>query len=379
MATFSANRLTPGEVERVINSVISKTDEFSDSLLEPIVTANFNYATILSASNSYLSVQLPSGVSLSIWGSNLLADDLSTIATRIEYSSSDFYLSMVGRLYLNYPQATGTLDSIEVRRGSDTYTASGNFYYDSSGELIGQNSRESYVVGSISVVVEGNSNGDVESIEVRTPDGLVLNVSGTLERDQIDSFDTLFAGDDRFLGTSGDDYFFSTQGGDDVFIGSSGIDTLRLIGSKSTYSLSESSSGEQILTNTVTRQKFTLDSIEQVQFDDQIFSFDSPVNTVPPVQVDPSSGGASAYLAQFGLTVDFARQFIIDNLGTPQYIYATAVLFGITNDYFSEILNVPKAAVVGYWGALGLDASALEAADIVGTVTGSIAEDSVVF
>ena len=371
MATFSANRMIEGELERVINSVLSEIDEFSDSLLEPLFSSNLAYSTILSASDSYLSLRLASGATFSIRGSNLLADDLSSVATRIEVSSTDSYFRMNGRMYLNYPEPTGTLDSFEATEGGNTYSASGDFSFD-SGELIGKNSTETYVLGSINVEVKGDSTGGVSSLSVRTPDGLVIEATGDWDRDAIDSFSGLFAGNDRFLGTSADDFFFSTQGGDDVFVGSSGIDTLRLIGSKSTYSIGGSGSGEQILTNTVTRQKFTLDSIEQVQFDDQLFSFDSPVNTVPPVQVAPSSGGATAYLAQFGLTVDFARQFIIDNLGTPQYIYATALLFGITNDYFSEILNVPKAAVVGYWGALGLDANALEGAEIIGTVTYSV-------
>jgi hypothetical protein len=371
MATFSANRMIEGELERVINSVLSEIDEFSDSLLEPLFSSNLAYSTILSASDSYLSLRLASGATFSIQGSNLLADDLSSVATRIEVSSTDSYFRMDGRLYPNYPEPTGTLDSFEATEGGNTYSASGDFSFD-SGELIGKNSTETYVLGSINVVVNGDSTGGVSSLSVRTPDGLVIEATGDWDRDAIYSFSGLFAGNDRFLGTSADDFFFSTQGGDDVFVGSSGIDTLRLIGSKSTYSIGGSGSGEQILTNTVTRQKFTLDSIEQVQFDDQLFSFDSPVNTVPPVQVAPSSGGATAYLAQFGLTVDFARQFIIDNLGTPQYIYATALLFGITNDYFSEILNVPKAAVVGYWGALGLDANALEGAEIIGTVTYSV-------
>ena len=39
---------------------------------------------------------------------------------------------------------------------------------------------------------------------------------------------------------------------------------------------------------------------------------------------------------------------------------------------FSEIMGVPKVAVVGYWGALGLDANALEGAEIIGTVTYSV-------
>lgn len=69
----------------------------------------------------------------------------------------------------------------------------------------------------------------------------------------------------------------------------------------------------------------------------------------------------SSYLANFGVTIEQAREYVFANLDNPQAIFATARQFGVTNEMLGEIAGGYSAQQVqGYLAGFGIDASALE-------------------
>ena len=70
----------------------------------------------------------------------------------------------------------------------------------------------------------------------------------------------------------------------------------------------------------------------------------------------------SSYLANFGVTIEQAREYVLAHLSNPNAIVATARQYGITNDMLGEIAGGYSAADVrGYLAGFGIDASGLEA------------------
>jgi hypothetical protein len=70
---------------------------------------------------------------------------------------------------------------------------------------------------------------------------------------------------------------------------------------------------------------------------------------------------AAAHLAQYGVSVEQARGFIVANLQSPQTIYSVAREFGVTNQMLAEIYGgVTAADVRGFFASLGFDAGALD-------------------
>ncbi len=70
---------------------------------------------------------------------------------------------------------------------------------------------------------------------------------------------------------------------------------------------------------------------------------------------------AATHLAQYGVSVTQARDFIVANLQSPQTIYSVAKQYGVTNQMLAEIYGgVSAADVRGFFTNLGFDASALE-------------------
>ena len=74
---------------------------------------------------------------------------------------------------------------------------------------------------------------------------------------------------------------------------------------------------------------------------------------------------AEQHLAQFGVSVASARDFILANLARPQFIYSTAESFGITNEMLGEIYGgADKYQVVEFFRSVGIDSTPLE--DVTG-------------
>lgn len=74
----------------------------------------------------------------------------------------------------------------------------------------------------------------------------------------------------------------------------------------------------------------------------------------------------SELLGGYGVTVDFARQWIFDHIETPKSIFDTAVSIGLTSDMLAEIVapNVPgvtTSIVENFFNSHGLNGSALHA------------------
>lgn len=70
----------------------------------------------------------------------------------------------------------------------------------------------------------------------------------------------------------------------------------------------------------------------------------------------------SSYLANFGVTIGQAREYVLAHLNDPHAIVATARQYGITNDMLGEIAGGYSAAEVrGYLAGFGIDATPLEA------------------
>lgn len=69
---------------------------------------------------------------------------------------------------------------------------------------------------------------------------------------------------------------------------------------------------------------------------------------------------AATHLAQFGITVEAARQYILDNIAQPEVIYNTSVTFNVTASMLAEIYGgVTETDVVNFFNASGLDGNAL--------------------
>ena len=78
---------------------------------------------------------------------------------------------------------------------------------------------------------------------------------------------------------------------------------------------------------------------------------------------------AEQLLAQFGITMDDAREWIMSNLNNPETIYNTALTFGIDSSMLAEIVSpVVEGAnaqlVEGFFSSYGLDGSALNSNNI---------------
>ncbi len=70
---------------------------------------------------------------------------------------------------------------------------------------------------------------------------------------------------------------------------------------------------------------------------------------------------AQQHLAQFGVTVDQAREFILNNLDNLSYLLSVCQQFGVTNSMLAEIYGgVTSADVINYFSANGLDSSLLD-------------------
>jgi hypothetical protein len=70
---------------------------------------------------------------------------------------------------------------------------------------------------------------------------------------------------------------------------------------------------------------------------------------------------ASTHLAQYGVSVAQAREFIVANLSAPQVIYNTAKQYGVTHEMLAEIYGgVSSNDVRSFFSNLGFDAVALD-------------------
>ena len=63
---------------------------------------------------------------------------------------------------------------------------------------------------------------------------------------------------------------------------------------------------------------------------------------------------SSEYLEKYGISVEDARGFIMDHLGSPLTIFNAAKLYGVTNEMLGEIIGVSTDAVKNFWGGFGL-------------------------
>lgn len=69
---------------------------------------------------------------------------------------------------------------------------------------------------------------------------------------------------------------------------------------------------------------------------------------------------ASDYLAQFGVSIQEAREFIATYINNPQFLHQVFARVGITNQMVAEIADVPVEVVRTYFSSQGLDPKALE-------------------
>lgn len=69
----------------------------------------------------------------------------------------------------------------------------------------------------------------------------------------------------------------------------------------------------------------------------------------------------AAVLAQRGISLDTARQFVLNNLDHPDTVYAAAQQLQLTTSAVAELVGVGHADVVGFLGAHGLDPAKLDA------------------
>jgi hypothetical protein len=74
----------------------------------------------------------------------------------------------------------------------------------------------------------------------------------------------------------------------------------------------------------------------------------------------------SDYLAQYGVTMQQAHDFVFANLDAPDHILAVAAQYGVTTTMLGEIAGgYSSTDVRGFFSAHGLDASSLDGAGIV--------------
>lgn len=71
---------------------------------------------------------------------------------------------------------------------------------------------------------------------------------------------------------------------------------------------------------------------------------------------------AQAHLARYGVTLEQARDFIFQNLGSPDVIYNACLAYGVTNDMLAEMVGggVTAHDVRSFWASRGFDASLLD-------------------
>lgn len=86
---------------------------------------------------------------------------------------------------------------------------------------------------------------------------------------------------------------------------------------------------------------------------------------------------AAQQLAQYGLTVDVARQWIASNLSNPKTVFDVCKNGGVDSTMIAEILNplapgLNAATVESFFSSKGLNGSALKAAPVVDPDAGKI-------
>lgn len=78
---------------------------------------------------------------------------------------------------------------------------------------------------------------------------------------------------------------------------------------------------------------------------------------------------AATHLAKFGVSLNAAKQFLLDNLSQPAQIHSVCKQFGVTNAMIAEIVGVPENAVVGFFSSHGLNAAELNGSSQPTTTT----------
>lgn len=82
---------------------------------------------------------------------------------------------------------------------------------------------------------------------------------------------------------------------------------------------------------------------------------------------------AAQHLAQYNLTVEFARDFVVSNLGNLPFVFDVCKTFGVTNAMLSEIYGgVSAYDVKTFWSANGLDANQLDNSNTITIPTPSV-------
>jgi len=74
--------------------------------------------------------------------------------------------------------------------------------------------------------------------------------------------------------------------------------------------------------------------------------------------------GAREHLSNYGVTIEVAKDFIIDNIQNLSYIYDTCARYGVTNDMVAEILDTAYPGLQGvdvanYFASNGIDSDGL--------------------
>jgi hypothetical protein len=73
----------------------------------------------------------------------------------------------------------------------------------------------------------------------------------------------------------------------------------------------------------------------------------------------------SSYLANYGVSMEAARNFILSNVGDPSRIFETARQYGVTNDMLGEITGYTGDDVRQFFRGHGMDDAALEPKPII--------------
>lgn len=77
------------------------------------------------------------------------------------------------------------------------------------------------------------------------------------------------------------------------------------------------------------------------------------------IHVFPNAPLSALQLAQSGIGLQAADQFIADNIGNPQKLFATAAAFGLTPSRLSEMTGYSIGEISQYFASNGLDPNAL--------------------
>lgn len=70
-----------------------------------------------------------------------------------------------------------------------------------------------------------------------------------------------------------------------------------------------------------------------------------------------------AHLANLGVTVEQAREFLIRNINQPELIFNVSMSYGITNSMLGEIIGIDVSIVRGFWTSVGLNSRGLDSFD----------------